>query len=310
MAKATPREQPAVVLRSHFNHLRALLATATVALVALTAAVAIIATDDERDISGSSENPLCALTPKERHRVQALSSLSPAQPAAFGRGIVPAPPPGTPYDGDPGIFGRPPYTPYDGDPGIFGRPPYTPYDGDPGIFGPPPYTPYDGDPGIFGPPPSTPYDGDPGIFGPGTPHDGDWGCLPAPSQSAGFATEINDEARPQPPSRNRAAGPNSAAARHPRTATQRDSQRRALAHRARSHCDGPRRTLEAGDHPLEAELRKPGSRPRRSLQPAKGPRNGASASTPSCNAGSAPAAQRLLAAKLLGVPPFHLPLSE
>jgi hypothetical protein len=165
MAQATPREQPAVVLRSHFNHLRALLATATVALVALTAAVAIIATDDERDISGSSENPLCALTPKERHRVQALSSLPPAQPAAFGRGIVPAPPPGAPYDGDPGIFGRPPNTPYDGDPGI------------------------------FGPPPSTPYDGDPGIFGPGTPHDGDWGCLPAPSQSAGFATEINDEAR-------------------------------------------------------------------------------------------------------------------
>jgi hypothetical protein len=166
MAQATPREQPAVVLRSHFNHLRALLATATVALVALTAAVAIIATDDERDISGSSENPLCALTPKERHRVQALSSLSPAQPAAFGRGIVPAPPPGTPYDGDPGIFGRPPNTPYDGDPGIFGPPPSTPYDGDPGIFGPP-----------------------------GTPHDGDWGCLPAPSQRAGFATETKDETR-------------------------------------------------------------------------------------------------------------------
>jgi hypothetical protein len=161
MAQATPREQPAVVLRSHFNHLRALLATAT---VALTAALAIIATDDERDISGPSEHPLCALTPKERHRVQALTSLSPAQPAAFGRGIVPAPPPGSPYDGDPGIFR------------------------------PPPNTPYDGDPGIFGPPPSTPYDGDPGIFGPGTPHDGDWGCWFAPSQRAGFATEIKDEA--------------------------------------------------------------------------------------------------------------------
>ena len=122
MAQATPREQPAVVLRSHFNHLRALLAAATVALVALTAAVAIIATDDERDISGSFENPLCALTPKERHRVQALSSLSPAYPAAaFGRGIVPAPPLGTPYDGDPGIFG-PPSTPHDGDWGCLPAP--------------------------------------------------------------------------------------------------------------------------------------------------------------------------------------------
>jgi hypothetical protein len=167
MAQATPREQPAVVLRSHFNHLRALLAAATVALVALTAALAILATDDERDISDSSENPLCALTPKERHRVHALNSRSPAYPAAtFGRGILPAPPPGTPYDGDPGIFRPPPNTPYDGDPGIFGPPPKTPYDGDPGIFGPP-----------------------------GTPHDGDWGCLPAPSRRAGFATEIKDEGR-------------------------------------------------------------------------------------------------------------------
>jgi hypothetical protein len=150
MAQATPREQPAVVLRSHFNHLRALLAAATIAVVALTAGLAILATDEERDISDGSENPLCALTPKERHRVQALSSRLPAHPAAtFGRGIVPAPPPDTPYDGDPGIFGPPPNTPYDGDPGIFGPPPKTPYDGDPGIFGPP-----------------------------GTPHDGDWGCLP------------------------------------------------------------------------------------------------------------------------------------
>jgi hypothetical protein len=167
MAQATPREQPAVALRSHINHLRALLAAATLALVGLTAAVAILATDGERDISGSSENPLCALTPKERHRVQALRSLSPGQPtAAFGRRIVPTPPRGTPYDGDPGIFGPPPNTPYDGDPGIFGPPPNRPYDGDPGIFRPPP----------------------------NRPHDGDWGCLPAAPQRAGFATEMKDEA--------------------------------------------------------------------------------------------------------------------
>jgi hypothetical protein len=167
MAQATPRDQPAVALRSHVNHLRALLAVATLAVVGLTAVVAILMTDDERDTSGRPENPLCALTPTERHRVQALSSLSPAQlAAALGRGIGPAPPPGTPYHGDPGIFGPPPNTPYDGDPGIFGPPPSTPYDGDPGIFGPP-----------------------------GTPHDGDWGCLPAPSQRAGFATETKDETR-------------------------------------------------------------------------------------------------------------------
>jgi hypothetical protein len=167
MAQATPREQPAVALRSHINHLRALLAVATLAVVGLIAAVVILMTDDELNTSGSPENPLCALTPTERHRVQALSSLSPAQvAAALGRSIGPAPPPGTPYDGDPGIFGPPPNTPYDGDPGILEPTPSTPYDGDPGIFGPP-----------------------------GTPHDGDWGCLPAPSQRAGFATEMKDEVR-------------------------------------------------------------------------------------------------------------------
>jgi hypothetical protein len=170
MAQAIPRELPAVVLRSHFNRLRGLLAVATVALVGLTAAVAILATDVEVDTSGRSENPknpLSALTPKESHRVEALSSLSWVElAAAFGRGIIPAPPPGTPYDGDPGIFGPLPRTPFDGDPGIFGSPPSTPFDGDPGIFGPRQNIPYDGD----------------------------WGVVPAPSQRAGFPTEIKDEA--------------------------------------------------------------------------------------------------------------------
>jgi hypothetical protein len=166
MAQATSTEQPAVVLRSRFNHPRALVAVATVVLVGLTGAVAILMTDHEVD-TGGSENPLCALTSKERHRVEALSSRPPAQLASsFGRATVPAPPPDTPYHGDPGIFGPPPG---------------TPYHGDPGIFGPPPSTPYHGDPGIFGPPPSTPYDGD-------------WGCLPVPPPRARFAIEMQGEA--------------------------------------------------------------------------------------------------------------------
>jgi hypothetical protein len=76
MAQTTPREQAAVVLRSRFNHPRALVAVATVVLVGLPGAVAILMTDDEVDTGGSSENPLCALTSKERHRVEALSSWS------------------------------------------------------------------------------------------------------------------------------------------------------------------------------------------------------------------------------------------
>jgi hypothetical protein len=47
MGQAIPRQHPAVVLRSHFNQLRALLAVAMVAVVALTVAVVILATDDD-----------------------------------------------------------------------------------------------------------------------------------------------------------------------------------------------------------------------------------------------------------------------
>ena len=46
MGQTIPRQHPAVVLRSHFVALRALLAVALVALVALAATVVILATDD------------------------------------------------------------------------------------------------------------------------------------------------------------------------------------------------------------------------------------------------------------------------
>ena len=116
MGNAIPGQQPTVVLRSHFTRLRALLAVATVALVGLTAAVVILATEDEVATSTRYVNPLSALTPKERHRVEALSSLWSAQLGApFGRGAVPAPPPGRPYGSDPGILGPSPSTRYDGD---------------------------------------------------------------------------------------------------------------------------------------------------------------------------------------------------
>jgi hypothetical protein len=47
MDQAIPRQHPAVVLRSHFNQLRALLAVAMLAIVALTVAVVILATDSD-----------------------------------------------------------------------------------------------------------------------------------------------------------------------------------------------------------------------------------------------------------------------
>jgi hypothetical protein len=53
MGQAIPRQQPAVVLRSQFNKLRALVALALVAVAGLTVAVVILANDSD-EISGSS----------------------------------------------------------------------------------------------------------------------------------------------------------------------------------------------------------------------------------------------------------------
>src|ERR671925_1867589 len=53
MGEAIPRQHPAVVLRSHFNHLRALLAVALIAVAGLTVAVVILATDSD-EVGGAS----------------------------------------------------------------------------------------------------------------------------------------------------------------------------------------------------------------------------------------------------------------
>jgi hypothetical protein len=57
MGKAVPTHHPAVVLRSSFNWLRALLAIAMVAVVGLAAAVVILATDEDRETSAGSAAP-------------------------------------------------------------------------------------------------------------------------------------------------------------------------------------------------------------------------------------------------------------
>ena len=59
MGKAIPRQQPAVVLRSHFNQLRALLAIALVVGVGLTVALVILANDsDEVSSTSSAAKPI------------------------------------------------------------------------------------------------------------------------------------------------------------------------------------------------------------------------------------------------------------
>ena len=78
MGQAIPRQHPAVVLRSHFNFVRNLLAVAMVAVVGLATAVVIVANDGD-EIAGSSS---------------AQSAPAIAQPA-------PALPDGMRYDGGP-----------------------------------------------------------------------------------------------------------------------------------------------------------------------------------------------------------------
>jgi hypothetical protein len=46
MGQTVPKQHPAVVLRTHYVHLRALLVAALVALVALTIAVVVLATSE------------------------------------------------------------------------------------------------------------------------------------------------------------------------------------------------------------------------------------------------------------------------
>ena len=51
MGQVIPRQHPAVVLKSHYKAIRALLAAALVAIVALAAVVVILANDDDVKVS-------------------------------------------------------------------------------------------------------------------------------------------------------------------------------------------------------------------------------------------------------------------
>jgi hypothetical protein len=58
MGQAIPRQQPAVVLRSHFNKMRAFLAVALIAVAGLTVAVVILANDTDESAGTSSAPPI------------------------------------------------------------------------------------------------------------------------------------------------------------------------------------------------------------------------------------------------------------
>jgi hypothetical protein len=95
MGNAIPARHPAVVLRSHYRQLRALLAIAMIAVVGLTAAVVILATNDDRDTGAGSATQVTAPVPT------ASARDDDAGPKKGSSGVVPAQPPSTRYDGGP-----------------------------------------------------------------------------------------------------------------------------------------------------------------------------------------------------------------
>jgi hypothetical protein len=94
MAQAIPTQHPAVVLRSRFNLLRALLAITMLAVVGLAAAVVILATEDERDIGAGSATQVSAPGPTGDTRYD-------GGPEEGTRGVVLGVQPGVRYDGGP-----------------------------------------------------------------------------------------------------------------------------------------------------------------------------------------------------------------
>jgi hypothetical protein len=96
MGKALPAQHPAVVLRSHYRQLRALLATAMIAVVGLAAAVVILATNDDAAVS-----PVADSAPQVTVATPPVGTRYDGGPDEGTRGILVAPPVGTRYDGGP-----------------------------------------------------------------------------------------------------------------------------------------------------------------------------------------------------------------
>jgi hypothetical protein len=123
MGEAIRNQHPAVVLRSHFNQVRALLAVAMIAVVGLTAAVVILAPDDTPGTSAGSAT-----------RVSAPSSSGITRydggPEEGTRGAVPArQPDGGPEEGTAALTQR--SAPATFDPNSIKQPPDQRYDGGP-----------------------------------------------------------------------------------------------------------------------------------------------------------------------------------
>jgi hypothetical protein len=94
MGQAIPNQHPAVVLRSHFNWLRALLAVAMIAVVGLAAAVVILATDNNGETNAGSAAQVSSPSPAGTTRYD-------GGPEEGTRSVAPVRQPGVRYDGGP-----------------------------------------------------------------------------------------------------------------------------------------------------------------------------------------------------------------
>jgi hypothetical protein len=102
MGQVIPRQHPAVVLKSHYKAVRALLAAALIAIVALAATVVILANDDDAKVSSpaQAQQNLPNGTRFDGGPDEGTRGLS--------TGAVPAP--GTRFDGGPDEGSRGPQT--------------------------------------------------------------------------------------------------------------------------------------------------------------------------------------------------------
>jgi hypothetical protein len=149
MGHAIPKQHPAVVLRSHYNLVRALLGVAMIGLVGLAIALVVVADDDNESASTGAVQAVPAAPPLEQtlpaYPTPAPEAVSPGSDRSYSgpaptrkldgaTDTAPVAPlaPGTRYDGGPeegsrGAIAEPvaPGTRYDGGPDEGSRSPLT-----------------------------------------------------------------------------------------------------------------------------------------------------------------------------------------
>jgi len=95
MSQTVPRQHPAVVLRSHYEHLRGLLAIAVIALIAMAVAVVILASAGTSPPSSTTAPRTTAPSPAGTTRYDGGPEEGSRDPLAAQRR------PSTRYDGGP-----------------------------------------------------------------------------------------------------------------------------------------------------------------------------------------------------------------